>query len=113
MVLKNGEFTILKNEMMDAIVAIMDDEIREKVHNEIAPCSNEFFLMRYIDIVPEFDDLLKSEFGIEIEKSLNDYRDYKDSVLQSLYTTTSDERDIISFVLRERGYHFNMSNWEK
>lgn len=31
----------------DAIVALMDDEVREALHDEIAPCSREEFLEAY------------------------------------------------------------------
>ena len=52
--------------VMDAIVALMDNDIREKVCFEIAPCSNEEFLKRYCELDPEFKDVLKSEFSIEL-----------------------------------------------
>lgn len=32
----------------DAIVEVMDDEIREKVHRDLAPCSREEFLEAYL-----------------------------------------------------------------
>lgn len=31
----------------ESLVILMDDEIREKLHGELAPCSNEEFLKRY------------------------------------------------------------------
>ena len=34
----------------DTIVALMDDEIREEVHMEFAPCSNLRFLVEYCDM---------------------------------------------------------------
>ena len=34
----------------DAAVALMDDEIREQVHAEIAPCTEEEFLVRYMEL---------------------------------------------------------------
>ena len=33
----------MTNELMDMIVPYMDDGIREDLHNEIAPCTNEYF----------------------------------------------------------------------
>lgn len=53
------------NKFWDAIVNYMDDEIREQVHAELAPCTNEEFLKRYVELDNEFETLLKSEFGIE------------------------------------------------
>jgi len=54
----------IDNELMSTIASYMDDEIRETVHAELAPCTNEEFLDRYTDLDPEFVSLLKSEFGI-------------------------------------------------
>lgn len=48
----------------EAIVSYMDDEIREALHCEIAPCTNEVFMMRYLEKDPDFEKLLCSEFGI-------------------------------------------------
>lgn len=53
--------------IMSAIVALMDDETRERVHFELAPCSNESFLKRYCELVPEFEKILKDEFSIELD----------------------------------------------
>ena len=51
---------------MDAIAVLMDDEIRERVHGELAPCTPETFLKRYCELVPEFEDVLNGEFSIEL-----------------------------------------------
>jgi hypothetical protein len=40
----------------DVIVNMMDDDTREAVHNEIAPCTEIEFLVRYLEIAP--DDLV-------------------------------------------------------
>ena len=34
--------------LWDAVVALMDDDIRESVHDALAPCSNEEFLAEYL-----------------------------------------------------------------
>jgi hypothetical protein len=60
-----GEGTAISNNLMDAIVCCMDDEVREQVHMELAPCTNEEFLRRYSELAPDFEVLLKEEFGIE------------------------------------------------
>lgn len=54
---------MIKN--MDVIANYMDDEIREQVHGEIAPYTDEEFLKRYVKLDPAFNTLLKSEFGID------------------------------------------------
>lgn len=52
----------------DAIVNLMDDDIREKVHFEMAPCTEEAFLKRYLQLDPDFENVLQTEFGIEMEE---------------------------------------------
>lgn len=37
----------LTNDIYEAAVALMDDEIREELHREIAPCSNQKFFDAY------------------------------------------------------------------
>lgn len=61
-----GEDFTLTRELMDAIVNYMNDDVREKVHLELAPCEPEEFLKRYLELDPDFSELLKSEFGIEV-----------------------------------------------
>lgn len=54
------------NSVMDAIAVLMDDEKREKVHYEFAPCSNEKFLEEYVKLDPDFELVLYVEFGIRL-----------------------------------------------
>jgi hypothetical protein len=61
----------ITNNEMEAITALMDDDVREMVHNAIAPCSNEEFLKAYCGIKPSFEDVLKSEFNIELEETFD------------------------------------------
>lgn len=42
----------------ESIVMLMDDEIRERVHAEMAPCTDEEFLERYLELDPEFEAVL-------------------------------------------------------
>lgn len=56
----------ISNELMDTIGSHMDDEIREDVHAELAPCTAEEFLTRYLELDPLFAELLEIEFGIEV-----------------------------------------------
>ena len=35
---------------LDVIAVSMDDEIRERVHHELAPCSKREFVTRYCDL---------------------------------------------------------------
>ena len=33
---------------MDAVVDMMDDELREEMHNELAPCTDQEFVDAYV-----------------------------------------------------------------
>lgn len=66
----------------DEIANYMDDEKRETVHFEFAPCSKTFFLAEYLKLDPDFADLLDNEFGIEtdnIDELIGD--DYEDATV--------------------------------
>lgn len=51
---------------MNTIATYMNDDIRERVHFELAPCTNEEFLVRYLQYDPDFEVILNTEFGIEL-----------------------------------------------
>lgn len=61
-----GEECKLDQELMDNIATYMDDNKREQVHFELAPCEPEEFLKRYLELDPDFENVLKSEFSIEL-----------------------------------------------
>lgn len=46
----------------EAIVNLMNDEIRECVAFELAPCTEEEFLKRYLELDPNFQNVLDTEF---------------------------------------------------
>lgn len=50
------------NYYWNAIANLMDDEKREQVHFELAPCTNEEFLKRYMELDKDFEDVLWQEF---------------------------------------------------
>ena len=57
------------NKNWNAIVNLMDDEKREQVHRELAPCSNEKFLQRYLELDEKFETVLRG-FGILKEEDI-------------------------------------------
>lgn len=58
------------------VALYMDDTLREQVHAELVPCSPKEFLARYLELDPEFQDLLDTEFtGAYLKAALLD-RDY-------------------------------------
>ena len=65
--MRNGEdFYFSENKhIWNAVVNYMNDEIREMVAEELAPCSEDVFIRRYLELAPDFEYLLGEEFGIE------------------------------------------------
>ena len=57
----------ITNALMEAIAMYMDTDARERVHYELAPCTNEEFLIRYCELEPDFADLLQGEFSVKME----------------------------------------------
>ena len=50
---------------MKNIAGYMDDEIREAIHAQISPCSNDEFLDAYIAHDPDIVPILENEFEFE------------------------------------------------
>ena len=50
---------------MDIIASYMNNDIREQVHRELAPCEPEEFLARYLELDPGFEITLRQEFGFK------------------------------------------------
>lgn len=63
---KYGREYKLNEEEMENIATYMNDEIREDLHFEMAPCDPEGFLRAYVGRDPDFEELLNSEFSIEL-----------------------------------------------
>ena len=47
---------ITRRNMWDTVVNMMDDDTRETVHSELAPCTEVEFLTRYLELAN--DDLI-------------------------------------------------------
>lgn len=63
---KEFDFNAPENEeIWESIASYMNDEIREDVHGDLAPCTNKEFLDAYLKKDPEFVNLLDREFGIK------------------------------------------------
>ena len=61
-----GEDIKLTEDLMGTIASYMNDEIREDLHQELAPCEPEEFLNRYLELDPDFEELLENEFNIVV-----------------------------------------------
>lgn len=60
-----GKDFTLTQETMDAIASYMQDDTRELIHEEYAPCDPADFLAIYLDCDPYFEEVLNSEFDID------------------------------------------------
>lgn len=87
---RHGESFVLEQDLMDTIASYMDDDIREDLHFRIAPCSPDLFLREYTKRDPDFVDLLKSEFSIEMEL---DTRELAEKVVDCLSDGYDDEEN--------------------
>lgn len=58
--------TEITEKILENVSYYMDNDIREQVHFELAPCKPEEFLKRYIELDPRFKNVLKLEFNINI-----------------------------------------------
>ena len=65
-VLESLQSYMIDSDEMSTSATYMNDDIREHVHFELAPCSNEEFLVRYLQHDPDFEATLKTEFDIEL-----------------------------------------------
>lgn len=57
----------IDNKIMNEIASYMIEGIREDVHAEFAPCSNETFIKEYIKRDKKFVMILEDLFNIEME----------------------------------------------
>ena len=58
----------LSLEVLNAIAMYMTEDIREDLHFRLAPCEPKVFLQEYCKRDVEFINVLKTEFGIEMEE---------------------------------------------
>ena len=55
----------LNRDQFNAVCNLMNDEIREQVNSEVAPCSNRRFIKHYLDLDPDFAQVLDEEFSVD------------------------------------------------
>ena len=58
--------TKITKSKFETIASYMNDEIREQVHAELAPCTETEFMERYLELDEDFYNLLNSEFNIPL-----------------------------------------------
>ena len=57
----------ISDKLMATIGSYMNDDIREQVHAELAPCTTEEFMARYLELDTDFEVLLRIEFDLDME----------------------------------------------
>lgn len=109
----NGEFGEQNNSVISADVllqaaGLMNDSLREKVHAELAPCTNDQFIQRYCQLDPNFTDTMYGEFNIDVsdihqEKSIETMLSSAERAKNELRDALlGDEKSFIS-LLKEYG----------
>lgn len=109
----NGEFGEQNNSVISADVllqaaGLMNDSLREKVHAELAPCTNDQFIQRYCQLDPNFADTMYGEFNIDVsdihqEKSIETMLSSAERAKNELRDALlGDEKSFIS-LLKEYG----------
>lgn len=63
---KNNEVFELTQEELDVIATYMNDDIREDVAFDLDSCTPEEFLKEYVNRDEDFEELLRTEFSIEL-----------------------------------------------
>lgn len=53
-------------ETMDKIASFMNQKLYAKVYEELAPCTHEEFLRRYLELEPGFSVVLEQRFGLHM-----------------------------------------------
>lgn len=62
--MKANEVTM---EIINEVATYMNDDLREAIHFELAPCTPEEFLAAYCNVDPDFEKwCLNDIFGIEL-----------------------------------------------
>ena len=63
---KNNKVFELTQEELDVIATYMNDDIREDVAFDLDSCTPEEFLKEYVSRDEDFEELLRTEFSIEL-----------------------------------------------
>jgi len=82
----------------DTIVSYMDDDIREQIHGEIAPCTEEAFWARYVELDPENEilDIVGPANNIGLK-----WENYIQIDYETLYGEDIDEEQILRDIKKD------------
>lgn len=88
----------ISDKVWNTIASYMDDDIREQVHDELAPCSNTEFLKRYLELDPKFEKVLQQEFNevvYEAKRKMKKVKENEDEFELVSIEAPEDEKSII------------------
>lgn len=87
---ENGRWTeegrAITQQDMDDIARFMNDDIREELHRELAPCSPDEFIRAYLQRDPDFVNVLEETFRWEDDEDAEDPEEF----VRELFDSTSD-----------------------
>ena len=118
----NSEFgehndPVISADVLLQAAGLMNEVLREKVHAELAPCTNEQFVQRYCQLDPGFADTMYGEFNIDvsgihqeknIEAMLSPASRAKNELRDAL---TGDQKSFIA-LLKEYGNDCALENFD-
>ena len=58
--------SVISADVLLQAAGLMNESLREKVHAELAPCTNDQFVQRYCQLDPSFADTMHKEFNIDV-----------------------------------------------
>ena len=82
----------------NAITSYMDDDIREQIHGELAPCTEEAFWARYVELDPENEilDIVGPANNIGLK-----WEGYIQIDYETLYGEEIDEEQILRDIKKD------------
>ena len=82
----------------DTIVSYMNDDIREQIHGELAPCTEKAFWERYIELDPENEilDIVSPANNIGLK-----WENYIQIDYETLYGEDIDEEQILRDIKKD------------
>ena len=82
----------------DTIASYMNDDIREQIHGELAPCTEEAFWARYVELDPENEilDIVSPANNIGLK-----WENYIQIDYETLYGEEIDEEQILRDIKKD------------
>lgn len=96
---------------------LMNESLREKVHAELAPCTNDQFVQRYCQLDPSFADTMYGEFNIDVsdihqEKNIEAMRSPASRAKNELRDALMGDQKSFIALLKEYGKDCALDNFD-